>query len=43
MPKATAAAKARADEDARWHQLAISTDRDDATDADRDPLGTRTG
>jgi NAD(P)-dependent dehydrogenase (short-subunit alcohol dehydrogenase family) len=38
---ATAAAKARADLDARWRKLSISTDRDDATGADRDPLGTR--
>jgi NAD(P)-dependent dehydrogenase (short-subunit alcohol dehydrogenase family) len=37
---ATAAAAARADSDAAWHDLTISTDRDDATLADRDPLGT---
>jgi NAD(P)-dependent dehydrogenase (short-subunit alcohol dehydrogenase family) len=35
---ATAAAEARAEADAAWHQLTISTDRDDATAADRDPL-----
>jgi NAD(P)-dependent dehydrogenase (short-subunit alcohol dehydrogenase family) len=38
---ATAAAAARAEDDAKWHDLTVSTDRDDATDADRDPLGTR--
>jgi NAD(P)-dependent dehydrogenase (short-subunit alcohol dehydrogenase family) len=37
---ATAAAEARARSDAAWHDLTISTDRDDATLADRDPLGT---
>jgi NAD(P)-dependent dehydrogenase (short-subunit alcohol dehydrogenase family) len=37
---ATAAARAQADSDERWHDLTVSTDRDDATDADRDPLGT---
>jgi NAD(P)-dependent dehydrogenase (short-subunit alcohol dehydrogenase family) len=37
---ATAAATARAESDAAWHELTISTDRDDATEADRDPLGT---
>jgi NAD(P)-dependent dehydrogenase (short-subunit alcohol dehydrogenase family) len=36
---ATAAARARADSDAAWHHLSVSTDRDDATPADRDPLG----
>jgi NAD(P)-dependent dehydrogenase (short-subunit alcohol dehydrogenase family) len=35
---ATAAAKARAESDAAWHDLTVSTDRDDATDAQRDPL-----
>jgi NAD(P)-dependent dehydrogenase (short-subunit alcohol dehydrogenase family) len=35
---ATAAATAQAAADARWHQLTISTDRDDATAAQRDPL-----
>jgi NAD(P)-dependent dehydrogenase (short-subunit alcohol dehydrogenase family) len=35
---AAAAARARADADTRWHELTVSTDRDDATDADRDPL-----
>ena len=38
---ATAAARARAESDVRWHDLTVSTDRDDATAADRDPLGTR--
>jgi NAD(P)-dependent dehydrogenase (short-subunit alcohol dehydrogenase family) len=38
---ATAAARTRAEEDARWHELTVSTDRDDATDADRDPLEVR--
>jgi hypothetical protein len=37
---ATAAAAARAESDAAWHDLTISTDRDDATLVDRDPLGT---
>ena len=36
----TAAARAQADSDERWHDLTVSTDRDDATAADRDPLGT---
>lgn len=40
---ATAAAAARAQSDAGWHDLTISTDRDDATRADRDPLGTMSG
>ena len=38
---ATAAAKARAESDAAWRDLSVSTDRDDATAAERDPLGTR--
>jgi hypothetical protein len=38
---ATAAAKARAESDATWRHLTVSTDRDDATPAERDPLGTR--
>jgi NAD(P)-dependent dehydrogenase (short-subunit alcohol dehydrogenase family) len=38
---ATAAAKARAESDAGWRHLSVSTDRDDATPAERDPLGTR--
>jgi len=38
---ATAAARARAETDAKWRDLSVSTDRDDATAADRDPLGTR--
>jgi NAD(P)-dependent dehydrogenase (short-subunit alcohol dehydrogenase family) len=37
---ATAAARARAASDQQWHDLTVSTDRDDATAADRDPLGT---
>jgi NAD(P)-dependent dehydrogenase (short-subunit alcohol dehydrogenase family) len=37
---ATAAAAARAHSDAAWYDLTISTDRHDATLADRDPLGT---
>ena len=36
---ATAAARAQAASDVRWQQLSASTDRDDATDAQRDPLG----
>ena len=35
---ATAAARARAESDAAWHDLTVSTDRDDATAAQRDPL-----
>jgi NAD(P)-dependent dehydrogenase (short-subunit alcohol dehydrogenase family) len=38
---ATAAARAQAASDDRWHELTISTDRDDATDAQRDPLAAR--
>ena len=38
---AAAAARARAEADATWHDLSVSTDRDDATAADRDPLGTK--
>ena len=38
---ATAAARVRAESDAAWHELTISTDRDDATAADRDPLASR--
>jgi NAD(P)-dependent dehydrogenase (short-subunit alcohol dehydrogenase family) len=37
---ATAAAQARAESDAAWRELTVSTDRDDATAAERDPLGT---
>jgi NAD(P)-dependent dehydrogenase (short-subunit alcohol dehydrogenase family) len=37
---AMAAAQARAESDAAWHDLTISTDRDDATPQQRDPLGT---
>jgi NAD(P)-dependent dehydrogenase (short-subunit alcohol dehydrogenase family) len=36
---AAAAATARAESDAAWSGLTASTDRDDATDAERDPLG----
>ena len=35
---ATAAARARAESDAAWHDVTVSTDRDDATAAQRDPL-----
>jgi len=38
---ASAAARARAEADAAQRDLTSSTDRDDATAADRDPLGTR--
>jgi NAD(P)-dependent dehydrogenase (short-subunit alcohol dehydrogenase family) len=37
---ATAAARARAASDEKWHDLTVSTDRDDATAAERDPLRT---
>ena len=37
---AAAAARARAASDEQWHDLSVSTDRDDATAADRDPLRT---
>jgi hypothetical protein len=40
---ATAAARARAESDAAWHHLTVSTDKDDATAAQRDPLGTAAG
>jgi NAD(P)-dependent dehydrogenase (short-subunit alcohol dehydrogenase family) len=40
---ATAAARTQAESDERWHDLTVSTDRDGATDADRDPLGTAAG
>ena len=36
---AMAAARARAASDAAWHDLTVSTDRADATAAQRDPLG----
>ena len=36
---ATAAARAQAASDARFKRLTVSTDRDDATDAQRDPVG----
>jgi NAD(P)-dependent dehydrogenase (short-subunit alcohol dehydrogenase family) len=39
---ATATARAQAEADERWRDLTVSTDRDGATEADRDPLGTRT-
>jgi NAD(P)-dependent dehydrogenase (short-subunit alcohol dehydrogenase family) len=35
---ASAAARAQAESDERWRRLTVCTDRDDATDADRDPL-----
>ena len=38
---ATAAATVRAESDAAWRHLTVSTDRDDATPAERDPLGAR--
>jgi NAD(P)-dependent dehydrogenase (short-subunit alcohol dehydrogenase family) len=37
---AAAAARAQAASDERWQQLSASTDRDDATAAQRDPLGS---
>jgi NAD(P)-dependent dehydrogenase (short-subunit alcohol dehydrogenase family) len=37
---ATAAANAQLASDERWRELSRSTDRDDATPAERDPLGT---
>ncbi len=40
---ATAAARAQAEADERWRELTISTDRDDASDADRDPIAARRG
>ena len=40
---AMVAARARAEADAAWHDLTVSTDRDDATAADRDPLGAAAG
>lgn len=38
---ATAAARAQLASDEQWRDLSRSTDRDDATAAERDPLGTR--
>jgi NAD(P)-dependent dehydrogenase (short-subunit alcohol dehydrogenase family) len=38
---AMAAAQRQAASDERWQELTASTDRDDATEADRDPLGSR--
>ncbi len=38
---ATAAAKARAESDAAWRHLSVSTDRDDATPTEQDPLASR--
>jgi hypothetical protein len=38
---ATAAARAQLASGEQWHELSRSTDRDDATAAERDPLGTR--
>ncbi len=40
---AAAAARARADSDAAWHDLTVSTDRDDATEEQRDPLAASRG
>lgn len=40
---ATAKAEARARADRAWHHVSTSTDRDDATEAQRDPLGTGAG
>jgi NAD(P)-dependent dehydrogenase (short-subunit alcohol dehydrogenase family) len=37
---ATAAAAARAESDAAWRHVSVSTDRDGASDSERDPLGT---
>jgi hypothetical protein len=37
---ATAAAKAQLASDEKWRELSRSTDRDDATAEERDPLGT---
>ena len=37
---ATAAARAQLASDERWRELSRSTDRDDATPTERDPLGT---
>jgi len=37
---AMAAVRARAASDEKWHDLTVSTDRDDATAAERDPLRT---
>jgi NAD(P)-dependent dehydrogenase (short-subunit alcohol dehydrogenase family) len=40
---AIAAATARAESDAAWHDLTVSTDRDDATEAQRNPLASSRG
>jgi NAD(P)-dependent dehydrogenase (short-subunit alcohol dehydrogenase family) len=40
---ATASARARAEADAAWYDTSVSTDRDNATAADRDPLGSGHG
>jgi hypothetical protein len=40
---AMAAAEARAESDAAWHDLTVSTDRDDATAEQRDPLAATRG
>jgi hypothetical protein len=40
---ATAAAEARAESDAAWRHLTVTTDRDDATPAERDPLAANRG
>jgi NAD(P)-dependent dehydrogenase (short-subunit alcohol dehydrogenase family) len=40
---ARAAAVVRSASDTKWHELSESTDRNEATSVDRDPLGTRGG
>jgi hypothetical protein len=40
---ATAAAATRAESDAAWHDLTVSTDRDGATEEQRDPLAASRG
>jgi NAD(P)-dependent dehydrogenase (short-subunit alcohol dehydrogenase family) len=40
---ATAAATAQAESDLHWRWLSVSTDRDDASEHQRDPLGLRRG
>jgi NAD(P)-dependent dehydrogenase (short-subunit alcohol dehydrogenase family) len=39
---ATAAARSQAESDEQWQAVSASTDRDDATPGERDPLGLRT-
>jgi hypothetical protein len=38
---AAVAEKARADADAQWRELSLSTDHDESTASDLDPLGNR--